>query len=426
VSSTKEGARARRNRTRAAITTVAALGAAAAFAVPAQAAVTTPGASIEVFHGRDFVGLNGYPKKDLRVEVHNAAGDTLAFVDVKPADDPRSGTLVEINHVGDLGNGTTDCFNGGTAPDIIPGDTIVVTDGVGGTINDSSEVQNIQFPTSPDPSFAVDPVAHTITVTGFAKSPADAALDNVEIRLNHPSGTWDAPGAGGRKDWRVPGTIDALGNFTAVFEAASDNDLVNVESAGIAAEWGNANLSELTIFDGIGLTCPRDAAGDRPIVTPPAFVPPARPAPGAGGGTTSTPSVITRTVVQTVPGVGATTPSPVVLGARASSLSVSRLTLARRISVTHLRARGLRVSMRVQQGTNVLRFAIYKAKGGAKTGRALYRTSRTPSRAGLFRTTLRSSKLSRLKAGRYVMEVRAGRDAASLGAVKKIAFTVTK
>jgi hypothetical protein len=109
-----------------------------------------------------------------------------------------------------------------------------------------------------------------------------------------------------------------------------------------------------------------------------------------------------------------------------SAFSVSRLTLARRISITRLRAQGLRTSMRVQEGTNVVRFAIYKARGGQKTGRALFTTTRTPTKGGLFGVTLRSSKLSKLRPGTYVLEARAGRSAASLGNVTKFAFTITK
>jgi hypothetical protein len=128
------------------------------------------------------------------------------------------------------------------------------------------------------------------------------------------------------------------------------------------------------------------------------------------------------TIIQLIPG-----PTRGVLGSTASSpLFVSQLTLSRRISVARLRSRGLRGSMSVKQGTNVLRFAVYKARNGQKTGRALYTTTRTPTHAGLFRFSLRSSKLSKLKAGRYVMEVRAGRSAASLGPAKQFAFTVTR
>jgi hypothetical protein len=84
------------------------------------------------------------------------------------------------------------------------------------------------------------------------------------------------------------------------------------------------------------------------------------------------------------------------------------------------------MSMRVPQGTNVLRIAVYKARNGQKTGSALFRTTRTP-RAGLYRVTLRNASLLRkLKTGSYVVEVRAGSSAASLGTVRRIAFTVTR
>jgi hypothetical protein len=155
--------------------------------------------------------------------------------------------------------------------------------------------------------------------------------------------------------------------------------------------------------------------GGCPVVTTPA---------GGGGATGSTAGTTntTNTIVQVIPG-----PTQGVLGTQASSaLSVSQLTLARRISVTRLRVQGLRGTMDVQEGTNVVRFAIYNARGGQKTGRALYTATRTPTHAGLFRFSLRSAKLAKLKPGQYATEVRAGRSAASLGAVKKFVFTVTR
>jgi hypothetical protein len=81
--------------------------------------------------------------------------------------------------------------------------------------------------------------------------------------------------------------------------------------------------------------------------------------------------------------------------------------------------------MRVQEGTNVVRIAIYKSRNGQRTGRALYVTTRA-ARAGLLGVTLRSrSLLRKLRAGTYVMEVRSGQSIASLGGVRRIAFTVT-
>jgi hypothetical protein len=145
-------------------------------------------------------------------------------------------------------------------------------------------------------------------------------------------------------------------------------------------------------------------------------------------GPAAAPRTVTTTVFQVIPGAGAATPpAQNVLGARASSpLRVSNLSLSQRISVTRLGLQGLRMSMRVPQGTNVLRIAVYKARNGQKTGSALFRTTRTP-RAGLYRVTLRNASLLRkLKTGSYVVEVRAGSSAASLGTVRRIAFTVTR
>jgi hypothetical protein len=143
------------------------------------------------------------------------------------------------------------------------------------------------------------------------------------------------------------------------------------------------------------------------------------------------PKIVSNTIIRSVPAAGAAAAAPVpsraVLPATASSLSVSNLSLAQRISITRLRLQGLRASMRVKEGTNVVRIAIYKARDGRKTGRALFVTNRAPRAAGLLRVTLRSSSLlKKLKAGSYVMEVRAGTNAASLGAVRRIAFRVTR
>jgi hypothetical protein len=92
-------------------------------------------------------------------------------------------------------------------------------------------------------------------VTGFARTPPRTPLDAVEIRLNHPKpGVCDARGANGRKDRRAQGASDAEANFTAVFAGASDADLAAVASADIPAQWANANLSELTVYDGLQTT----------------------------------------------------------------------------------------------------------------------------------------------------------------------------
>jgi hypothetical protein len=134
-------------------------------------------------------------------------------------------------------------------------------------------------------------------------------------------------------------------------------------------------------------------------------------------------------IVPTIPGGGAVIPrlpGTQVKGVTTSSLAVSRLSLARRISITRLKLQGLRASMRVQEGTNVVRIAIYKARNGQKSGRAIYTTTRLPRGSGQFTATLRNGKLSQLRPGSYVMEVRAGASASTLGSVRPITFTITR
>jgi hypothetical protein len=414
--------RGARMRTRAGLIGAAVV-AAAAFAGPAQAAVTN-GEAIEVFHGRDFVNIVGYDADTpLQVVVRDSAGAPVGFADVVTDQDGN----YELNHIGVEG-AINDCFQGDATPDIIPGDTVEVTVNGDPSRVDTTVVQNVQYP---DPAFAVDGVARTITVTGFAKTPAGVPLDNLEVRLNHPKpDVWDARGANGRKDWRKQAAIDAQGNFTAVFDGASDADLAAVSSADISAQWANPNLSELTLFDGL-VTVPNPGCpplARRPIEVPPPVVKAGGTGTPAGGPTTGT--TTGSTAGTTTGALGAAvrpTARQAIKGITASALRVSRLSLARRVSLARLRLRGVQASMRLQPGTQVVRIAVYRAVGGRRAGRALLITNRLPRAGGVYRVALRNrTLLSRLRAGQYVMEVRAGQGAATLGPVVRVAFRVTR
>jgi hypothetical protein len=132
-------------------------------------------------------------------------------------------------------------------------------------------------------------------------------------------------------------------------------------------------------------------------------------------------------IIQVIPGPIAAAGGQGVLGTVARALSVSNLALPQRISITRLRLQGLRLSMRLEAGTQVVRVAIYKARNGRKTGSALLITNRVPKADGLYRVVLRDrSLLRKLKAGQYVAEVRAGQSRAALGATSRIAFRVTR
>jgi hypothetical protein len=155
---------------------------------------------------------------------------------------------------------------------------------------------------------------------------------------------------------------------------------------------------------------------------PPAPVQGPKPPASTGSGTAGG-NLAGQTIIQVIQ---PSAPQQAVRGVAASSPAVSRLSLARRTSIASVRTLGLRASMNVTDGTAVVRIGIYKARNGTREGRALFATTRTPRSAGLFRVTLRSANLANMKPGRYVMQVRAGRSAASLGPVRQVAFTISR
>jgi hypothetical protein len=120
-------------------------------------------------------------------------------------------------------------------------------------------------------------------------------------------------------------------------------------------------------------------------------------------------------------------PASAVAGASSRRLAVRNLTLSRRISVTRLRIQGLRLSMLLPRGTEVVRIAIYRERGGRRSGRAIARVLRLPSNAGSYVVRLRGRALLRsLRPGRYVAEISPGRDLDDRGATSRVSFTVTR
>jgi chitobiase/beta-hexosaminidase-like protein len=123
LSSLMSGTRVARRRTRAIITTAAALAAASALAGPAGAAVTSPH-SINVFYHRDFVQGSGFQAGD-RVTVDVLRNGTVigTAANVVPTDDPTTAAfdgLVTVNHPGGV------CWDKFT-PDLQRGDVIRTT-----------------------------------------------------------------------------------------------------------------------------------------------------------------------------------------------------------------------------------------------------------------------------------------------------------
>ena len=138
--------------------------------------------------------------------------------------------------------------------------------------------------------------------------------------------------------------------------------------------------------------------------------------PGTGGGGTggSTTTIIQRfPVVVTLPAGTATTPA-----SAPSRPAVRRLSVA----VTHRRA--LRVAMRLDRGTAVVRVRAYRSHDGQRAGAPLLTLLRVPRRAGRYVLTIRSARLRLLRPGRYLLDVQAGATRGALGARADKGFTI--
>ena len=214
----------------------AALLALGATAAPASADVKS-GRLIEAFHGINYIGVDGFPaNEDVLVEV--VRGTTVIGHTTKRTD--RDG-FFEVNHVGG-----SDCFDTQT-PDILPGDVVRTT-----VVDDPQDKDSALVRDVVNEAPVVDAATGDITVSGHARVPGTATpLDAIEVRLNHPGGTWDASGANSRKDWRVQAAIAADGSFVATFSGGSADDLQAVQNAEVASEWVNAAGTEITVFDGL-------------------------------------------------------------------------------------------------------------------------------------------------------------------------------
>jgi len=439
ISRTKEGARARRNRTRAAITTAAAIAAAAAFAVPASANLSATGPTAP----------NGFPA------YYEDSTPLQVGVCINDPGCPASPPVLEdvVNHdeaFYQLAGGTVT----GKPGDELPNASVTVDFNVEAAFLNGKPItfSRIQFKAEGLRGNTTYTVEHPYGTSHFTTESdgtllggkASAQREETDgtfgDTLNSPIGPFlrstSAP-AGYLGNGVTPTTVTggSLRNTLRVFGPGLPPAVTNavgqiITPAGLMTD---EFLVEGKQFDPTAplppapVPVPPDTDKDGVIDSVDLCVNQQGPAINNGCPLpiivdNTKPTQPGQTIIQVVQ-----QPAVQVKGVTVSSpLGVSRLTLARRISITRLRVQGLRTSMQVQEGTNVVRLAIYKARGGLKTGRALFTTTGTPRSAGLFRVTLRSSKLSKLKPGAYVLEARAGRSAASLGSVKKFVFTVTK
>ena len=402
------------------------------------------------------VGDDGVLSYDAPGSIHwTATYDTLDSADIKRAlgaqtrilwlgRNPAATTEGTIYEVDEVGGPAAPCTAPLAQTAVIKMDRSVVNlanvgapmviDGVA-----TNDITNVSVQVGGAAPVDVAPTGGAWTATIPASSIAALPEGTFDVRTSYTSNAGTAPPAETRtltKDTIAPAAPDGS-PAAGTYATAQSVHLIDADASATIKYTVGPGTPNLTFGSPILVTASQtiraiatDPAGNSSAVRSLAYT--IGVAAAVPGGSIATTTPATNPVSVNKPAgaqqlQGATAGAQQVQGTTASSpLAVSRLTLARRISITRLRVQGLHTSMNVQQGTNVVRIAIYKARNAVKTGRALFTTTRTPRSAGLFRVTLRSSKLSNLKPGAYVMEVRAGRSAATLGKVSRVVFTVTR
>jgi hypothetical protein len=124
-----------------------------------------------------------------------------------------------------------------------------------------------------------------------------------------------------------------------------------------------------------------------------------------------------------------------VAGATITSPTVAALRIAPVIRTATIRAQGVPVTVRTAAGQTTVRIQVFQVTGGqtvraaakraAKSKRKLVATVyKSTKKAQTYRFRLKDGNLRRLKPGRYVVEVRAGKSRTRLGKAKTRTFVV--
>src|SRR3954452_10479054 len=122
-----------------------------------------------------------------------------------------------------------------------------------------------------------------------------------------------------------------------------------------------------------------------------------------------------------VPGAG-------VAGASASRLAIRKLRTTHRMSRARVARNGLRLSMVVPQGTEIIKVSVNRIRNNKVVRKPVWLGFRVaPSRAGLYRLTLDSRTLRRrMKVGLYVIKVTPGASKQQLGATTTTRIRITR
>jgi hypothetical protein len=292
-----------------------------------------------------------------------------------------------------------------------------------------------RVPPAPPAGFVGDGVTpHRVVgspsgVNSFAIGAASTSLFTVQGKLAGPP----VPVFNG------PGSVDFGSQRTGV----PTTHTITVESFGVPAPDGSSNLGIGAVnltgpnaaeFGIVGNTCtgtslPSGSTCDITVAFGPG-VPGAKTATLNVGHTGATGAaqvaLSASSVAAPAPAVAARPPGVAVAGAAARGLALQRLRITHRVTRARILQRGLRMSMRLAEGTEVVRVAIYRTRGNRRSRRPVYLAFRLAPRAGLFRLRLDSRALRRrLKVGRYQLNVTPGASRRQLGSTTTTFFRVT-
>jgi hypothetical protein len=136
---------------------------------------------------------------------------------------------------------------------------------------------------------------------------------------------------------------------------------------------------------------------------------------GAGGGAGAGAGGAAGTGVAPAPLGGASAVAP---------LGLRSLVTASKVKRSKARRQGIRLTMQLASGTNVLRIRVYRRRANGKKV-LLASGTRAPDRTGLYRTVLKDPLLrKRLTKGSYEVEVTPGTSQSALATPSRAAFRV--
>jgi hypothetical protein len=127
-------------------------------------------------------------------------------------------------------------------------------------------------------------------------------------------------------------------------------------------------------------------------------------------------------------GAAAAAPGASVAGAGARSrLTVRKLRTTHRMSRARVVRRGLRLTMRLPEGTEIVKIAVFRVRKGKVVRKPVWLGYRVPSHVGLYRLRLDSRALRRaLKAGLYQVNVTPGVSKRQLGTTTTTRVRITR